>query len=98
LWLRHQHNAESLKRLRELRITHVLNCAGEMLKCWDGERMEMEGAALSCLQLNIQDSSGSSMMPLVDQVLQFSSGALADRRNRVDVQCAIASRSELPWG
>ncbi len=53
MWLRHQHNAESLKRLRELRITHVLNCAGEMLKCWDGERMKMEGAALSCLQLNI---------------------------------------------
>ena len=41
--------------------------------------------AVCCLKLNIQDSTGSSMMPLVDQVWQFSSGALADSRNRVFV-------------
>ena len=53
--------------------------------------------AVCCLKLNIQDSTGSSMMPLVDQVWQFSSGALADSRNRVFVHCAFASCSVLPW-
>jgi len=87
LWLGDQHNAKSLKRLRELRITHVLNCAGEVLNYWDGETMEMEGAALTYLKLNVQDSTGSNIIPLFDQVWQFLSGALADSRNRVLVHC-----------
>ena len=94
LWLGNQHNAESLNRLRELGITHVLNCAGEMLNYWDGQTMEMEGAALTYLKLNIQDTTGTSIMPLFDQVWNFLSGALADSHNRVLVHCAFGqSRS-----
>jgi len=94
LWLGNQHNAESLNRLRDLGITHVLNCAGEMLNYWDGETMEMEGAALTYLKLKIQDTTGTSIMPLFDQVWNFLSGALAESHNRVFVHCAFGqSRS-----
>ena len=85
LWLGNQNNAESLKRLRDLGITHVLNCAGEMLNYWDGNSMEMEGPVLVYHKLNIQDTTGTSILPLFDQVWDFLSGALADSRNRVFV-------------